>query len=202
MMHRGRATWFRTWAAQIVRRRGAKRAMVALARRIGVILHRMWVEDADFRSDGPAPHVARATASPTVACLTAGLRDPPRDAVPMTPWSGLLPATRSTFVRWPHRNCIEPASCWRPQRRPRTEACTRGDLRRRHACAGRRRKMIGSTEPPSRGRRVAAKRARPGRPRYRSPEPRSQSRGSRPPAPPPTVRRIEVLSSRGSSSFY
>jgi transposase len=38
MMHRGRSTWLRTWAAQLARRRGAKRAMVALARRIGVIL--------------------------------------------------------------------------------------------------------------------------------------------------------------------
>jgi len=45
MMHRGRATWLRTWAAQF-------------ARRIGVILHRMWVEDADFRSNGPTPNVA------------------------------------------------------------------------------------------------------------------------------------------------
>ena len=58
MMHRGRATWLRTWAAQVARRRGSKRAMVALARRIGVILHRMWIEDADFRSDGPALNVA------------------------------------------------------------------------------------------------------------------------------------------------
>lgn len=49
MMHRGRSTWLRTWAAQIARRRGAKRAMVALARRIGVILHRMWIDDTDFR---------------------------------------------------------------------------------------------------------------------------------------------------------
>lgn len=58
MMHRGRSSWLRTWATQVARRRGSKRAMVALARRIGVILHRMWVEDADFRSDGPAPNVA------------------------------------------------------------------------------------------------------------------------------------------------
>ncbi len=58
MMHRGRSTWLRTWAAQVARRRGSKRAMVALARRIGVILHRMWVEGTDFRSDGPAPRVA------------------------------------------------------------------------------------------------------------------------------------------------
>jgi transposase len=41
MMHRGRSTWLRTWAAQVARRRGGKRAMVALARRIGVMLHRM-----------------------------------------------------------------------------------------------------------------------------------------------------------------
>ena len=37
---------------------GGKRAMVALARRIGVILHRMWVEDTDLRSDVPVPHAA------------------------------------------------------------------------------------------------------------------------------------------------
>ncbi len=43
-------------AAQIARRRGAKRAMVALARRIGVILHRMWVDDTAFRSDLVVPH--------------------------------------------------------------------------------------------------------------------------------------------------
>lgn len=58
MMHRGRSTWLRTWAAQVARRRGAKRAMVALARRIGVILHRMWVDDTDFRSDSAVSHAA------------------------------------------------------------------------------------------------------------------------------------------------
>lgn len=58
MMHRGRSTWLRTWAAQVARRRGAKRAMVALARRIGVILHRMWVDDTDFRSDTAVSHAA------------------------------------------------------------------------------------------------------------------------------------------------
>jgi transposase len=58
MMHRGRSTWLRTWAAQVARRRGAKRAMVALARRIGVILHRMWVDDTDFRSDIKVPYAA------------------------------------------------------------------------------------------------------------------------------------------------
>lgn len=49
MMHRGRASWLRIWAAKRARRRGAKRAMVALAWRIAVILHRMWKDDTDFR---------------------------------------------------------------------------------------------------------------------------------------------------------
>lgn len=54
----GRSTWLRTWGAQIARRRGSKRELVALARRIGVILHRMWVDDADFRSDTAVPQAA------------------------------------------------------------------------------------------------------------------------------------------------
>lgn len=56
MMHRGRSTWLRTWAAHVTRRRGTKRAMVALARRISVILHRMWVDDTDFLSDDAVSH--------------------------------------------------------------------------------------------------------------------------------------------------
>jgi len=56
MMHRGRSTWLRTRAAQVARRRGARRGMVALARRIGAILHRMRVADTDFRSDTAVPH--------------------------------------------------------------------------------------------------------------------------------------------------
>ncbi len=51
MMHRGRATWLRTSAAKFARRRGAKRAMVALARRIAVIVHRMWTDVTDYRFD-------------------------------------------------------------------------------------------------------------------------------------------------------
>nr|WP_318272627.1 hypothetical protein [Paracoccus saliphilus] len=43
-------------AAKLARRRGAKRAMVALARRIAVILHRMWMDDTDFRFYVPVLH--------------------------------------------------------------------------------------------------------------------------------------------------
>lgn len=55
MLHRGRASWLRTWAARIAKRRGNKRAMVALARRIAVVLHRMWHDGATFRPDATSP---------------------------------------------------------------------------------------------------------------------------------------------------
>lgn len=51
MMNRGRATWLRSWGAQVAKRRGRKRVMVALARRISVILHRMWVDGTAFRME-------------------------------------------------------------------------------------------------------------------------------------------------------
>jgi transposase len=43
----------KAWAAQVSRRRGHKKAIVALARRIGVILHRMWVDGTDFNWGTP-----------------------------------------------------------------------------------------------------------------------------------------------------
>lgn len=51
MMNCGRSTWLRTWGAQVARRRGRKCAMVALARRIAVILHRIWIDDTVFQLD-------------------------------------------------------------------------------------------------------------------------------------------------------
>lgn len=53
MMNRGPSTWLRTWPAQIARRRGRKCAMVALARRIAVVLHRMWRDGTVFQSEAP-----------------------------------------------------------------------------------------------------------------------------------------------------
>ena len=46
----------KSWAMAVARRRGAKKARVALARKLGVILHRMWVDGTSFRwtSEGPA----------------------------------------------------------------------------------------------------------------------------------------------------
>jgi transposase len=34
---------------QIARRRGIKKAIVALVRRLAVIMHRIWVDDTEFR---------------------------------------------------------------------------------------------------------------------------------------------------------
>jgi transposase len=46
------ARWFplKAWAMRVAARRGAKRAKVALARRLAVILHRMWVDGTDFQA--------------------------------------------------------------------------------------------------------------------------------------------------------
>src|SRR5215471_10576770 len=42
-------SWLKAWAMQIARRRGMKKAIVALARRLAVIMHRIWVDDTEFR---------------------------------------------------------------------------------------------------------------------------------------------------------
>ena len=44
-----RASWLKAWAMQIARRRGMKKAIVALARRLAVIMHRIWIDGAEFR---------------------------------------------------------------------------------------------------------------------------------------------------------
>jgi transposase len=42
-------SWLKAWALRVAQRRGLARAIVALARRLAVILHRMWVDGTDFR---------------------------------------------------------------------------------------------------------------------------------------------------------
>ena len=34
---------------RVAKRRGMKRAVIAVARRLGVILHRMWIDGTEFR---------------------------------------------------------------------------------------------------------------------------------------------------------
>jgi transposase len=42
-------SWLKAWAMKIARHRGMKKATVALARRLAVILHRIWVDGTEFR---------------------------------------------------------------------------------------------------------------------------------------------------------
>jgi hypothetical protein len=42
-------SWLKAWAMKIARQRGIKKAVGALARRLAVILHRIWVDGTEFR---------------------------------------------------------------------------------------------------------------------------------------------------------
>ena len=37
------------WAVEVAKRRGARRAKVALARKLGAVLHRIWMDGTEFR---------------------------------------------------------------------------------------------------------------------------------------------------------
>ena len=41
-------SWLKAWAMAIAKRRGQQRAIVALARRLAVIMHRMWSDSTEF----------------------------------------------------------------------------------------------------------------------------------------------------------
>jgi transposase len=49
MMCSKKWSWLKAWAMQIAKRRGMKKAIVALARRLAVIMHRIWVDGTEFR---------------------------------------------------------------------------------------------------------------------------------------------------------
>ncbi len=42
-------SWLKAWAMNIAKRRGQQKAIVALARRLAVIMHRMWCDGTEFR---------------------------------------------------------------------------------------------------------------------------------------------------------
>jgi transposase len=42
-------SWLKAWAMNVAKRRGMRKAIVALARRLAVIMHRMWLDDTEFR---------------------------------------------------------------------------------------------------------------------------------------------------------
>jgi transposase len=49
MMRSKKWSWLKAWAMKIARHRGMKKAIVALARRLAVIMHRIWVDGTEFR---------------------------------------------------------------------------------------------------------------------------------------------------------
>lgn len=54
LTHSKKWSWLKAWAMRVAQRRGMRRATVALARRIAVILHRMWIDGTDFRFSNSA----------------------------------------------------------------------------------------------------------------------------------------------------
>jgi hypothetical protein len=49
LMRSTKWSWLKAWAMQIARRRGVKKAIVARARRLAVVMHRIWVDGTEFR---------------------------------------------------------------------------------------------------------------------------------------------------------
>ena len=48
MLHSKKWSWLKAWAMQIAKRRRMKKAIVALARRLAVIMQRIWVDGTEF----------------------------------------------------------------------------------------------------------------------------------------------------------
>lgn len=50
MVRTSKWTPLKSWAMRVAKRRGAKRAKVTLARKLAIIMHRMWVDGTDFQA--------------------------------------------------------------------------------------------------------------------------------------------------------
>ena len=62
MLNHGGANWLKSWAERLAERtNNRKKVKVALARRIGVVLHRMWVDNTEFRLTRDEAMALRAT---------------------------------------------------------------------------------------------------------------------------------------------
>ena len=52
-------SWLKAWGMRVAQRRGIRRAIVAVARRLAVVLHRMWVDGSDSAGARTAPRFLR-----------------------------------------------------------------------------------------------------------------------------------------------
>ncbi len=53
-----KCSWLKAWARNTAKRRGPQKAIVALARRLPVIMHRMWIDGTEFRWTGEVTAIA------------------------------------------------------------------------------------------------------------------------------------------------
>jgi len=60
LTHSTKWSWLKAWGMRVAQRRGIRRAIVAVARRLAVVLHRMWVDGSEFRwrKDSAVPATA------------------------------------------------------------------------------------------------------------------------------------------------
>jgi transposase len=61
LTHSRKWSWLKAWGVRVAQRRGMRRAVVAVARRLAVVLHRMWIDGSKFRwskDSAAAPTVA------------------------------------------------------------------------------------------------------------------------------------------------
>ncbi len=58
LVHPGKWSWLKAWGLRVAQRRGMRRAIVAVARRLAVVLHRMWVDGTEFRWSNRSTAVA------------------------------------------------------------------------------------------------------------------------------------------------
>ena len=61
LTHGSKWSWLKAWGVRVVQRRGMRRAIVAVARRLAVVLHRMWVDGSEFRWSQDSAAVPTAT---------------------------------------------------------------------------------------------------------------------------------------------
>jgi transposase len=54
-------SWLKAWGMRVAQRRGMRRAIIAVARRLAVVLHRMWIDGTEFRWSNDPVVVTQAT---------------------------------------------------------------------------------------------------------------------------------------------
>ena len=51
-------SWLKAWGMKLARHRGMRRAIVAVARRMAIVMHRMWRDGTEFRWTSATPATA------------------------------------------------------------------------------------------------------------------------------------------------